>query len=61
MYYVLVHRCGTGGSMRASHAAGPRSLPGRDRFPGWGFFQGFSSHVRQMSGNFMPTSSLNII
>ena len=36
--YTLVHRCGTGGSMRACHAAGPGSIPGRDKFPGWGFF-----------------------
>ena len=32
------HRCGTGGSMRACHAAGPASIPGRDKFLGWGFF-----------------------
>ena len=57
----MVHRCGASGSMRACHAAGPGSIPGRDRFPGWGFFQGFSSPVRQMSGNFRPTSSPNII
>ena len=42
-YFVLlifpfVHRCGASGSMRACHAAGPASIPGRDRFPGWGFF-----------------------
>ena len=29
-----VHRCGTGGSMCACHAAGPGSIPGRNRFPG---------------------------
>ena len=29
-----VHRCGTGGSMRACHVAGPGSIPGRDKFPG---------------------------
>ena len=34
----LVHRCGASGSMRACHAAAPGSIPGRDRFPGWGFF-----------------------
>ena len=33
-----VHRCGTSGSMRACHAAGPGSIPGRDKFTGWGFF-----------------------
>ena len=32
---VYIHRCGPGGSMRACHAAGPDSIPGRDRFPGW--------------------------
>ena len=46
------HRCGASGNMSACHAAGPGSIPGRDRFPGWGFFRGFSSPVRQMSGNF---------
>ena len=34
----IVHRCGTGGTMRACHAAGPGSIPGRDKFPGLGFF-----------------------
>ena len=41
---------GPGGSMRACHAAGPGSIPGLDKFPGWGF----SSPVRQMSGSFRP-------
>ena len=36
-----VHRCGTGGSMRACHAVGPGSIPSRDKFPGWGFFRVF--------------------
>ena len=49
-YYLYknerVHRCGTGGSMRTCHAAGPGSVPVRDRSPGWGF-SGFSSPVRQ--------------
>ena len=39
---TCVHRCGTGVSMRACHAAGPGSIPGRDKFPGWGFFGAFS-------------------
>ena len=43
--------------MRACHAAGPGSIPGRDKFPGWGFF----SPVRQMSGSFRPPRSPNII
>ena len=34
---TMVHRCGPGGSMCACHAAGPSSIPGRDRFPGLGF------------------------
>ena len=50
----IVHRCGASGSMRACHAVGPGSIPSRDRFSGWGFFRGYSSPVRQMSGNFRP-------
>ena len=30
----FVHRCGACGNMRACHAAGPGSIPGRDKFPG---------------------------
>ena len=41
-YYNYVHRCGTdGGSMRACQATGPDSIPGRDKFPGWGFSEFF--------------------
>ena len=40
-----VHRCVASGSMRACHAAGPGSIPGRGR----------------MSGSFRPTRSPNII
>ena len=54
---LQVHFCGPGGSMRACHAVGPGSIPGRDKFPGWGF----SSPVRQMSGSFRPLRSPNII
>ena len=36
--YCSVHCCGTGGSMRACHAAGLGLIPGRDKFLGWGFF-----------------------
>ena len=39
--------------MRACHAAGPGPTSGRDKFPGE-VFRGFSSAVRQMSGNFRP-------
>ena len=49
---IEVHRCGPGVSMRACHAADPGSIPDRDKFPGWVFFRGFSSPVRQMSGSF---------
>ena len=56
-----VQRCGPGGSMCTCHAAGPGSIPSRDKFPGWGFFRGFSSPVRQMSGSFRPPRSPNII
>ena len=58
-YEVL--RCGAGDSVRACDAAGPDSIPGVDKFPGWGFFRGFSSSVRQISGNIRPHSSSNII
>ena len=54
LHLNCVHRCGANGSMRACHAVGPGSIPGRVRFPGWGFFRGYSSPVRQMSGNFRP-------
>ena len=33
-YQLLVHRCRPGGKMRACHAAGSGSIPGRDKFPG---------------------------
>ena len=58
---LLVHSCGAGGIMRACYAAGPGSIPDRDKFPGWGFFRGFSSPVRQMSGSLKPPRSPNII
>ena len=29
-----VHRCGTGGSMRACYAGGPGSIPGREKVSG---------------------------
>ena len=31
---TLGHRCGSCGIMRPCHAAGPGSIPGRDKFPG---------------------------
>ena len=52
LHQIQFHRCGPGGSMRACHAAGPGSIPGKDKFPGWGLFSGFSSPVRQTSGSF---------
>ena len=48
---LIVHRCGTGGSMHACHAAGPGSIPGRDKFPGWvfsGFFLTCKKNVRKL-------------
>ena len=61
--YILncVHPSGTGASMRACHAAGPGSILGRVKFPGWGFFLDFSSPVRQMSGSFKLSRTPNII
>ena len=44
----------------APSRSGPGSIPGRDKFPGCFFFRGFSSPVRQMSGNFRPPRSPNI-
>ena len=39
--------------MRASHAAGPGSIPGRN--VSWvRFFRGFSEPLRQMSGSVRP-------
>ena len=55
IHILLTYGCGTGGSMRACHAAGKGSIPGRDKFPGWGFFSGFFLTVRQISGSFRPT------
>ena len=45
----VVHSCGAGASMCACHAAGPGSIPGRDKFLGE-VFRGFSSPVWQMTG-----------
>ena len=61
IFFMCVHRCGAGGSMHVCHAAGLGSIPGRDKFPGYGFFRVFSSPVRQMSGSFRPPRSPNII
>ena len=43
-----VHRCGLGGSMRACQAAGPGSIPGQYKFPGWGFFLTCKTNVRKL-------------
>ena len=40
-----VHRCGPGVSMCACDAAGQGSIPGRDKFPGWGFFGVFLTYT----------------
>ena len=60
IFFELCHYC-IGSSMRTCHAAGPGSIPGRDKFPVWGFFRGFSSPLRQMSRNFRPRRSPDII
>ena len=48
-----VHRCGSGSSMRACHAAGPCSIPSQDKFPRWGFFGVFpltcKANVRKLN------------
>ena len=49
------------GNMVASHLAGLGSIPSQVNFPGWGFFWGFSSTIRQMSGKLGPQTSLEII
>ena len=46
-----VHRCGTGGSMRACHAAGPGSIPVGTSFLGEvfsGFFLTCKINVRKL-------------
>ena len=42
------------GNIFVSHPASPGSLPGRVSFRRWGFFRGFYSTVRQMSGKLRP-------
>ena len=56
-----IRLCGAGGSMHVFHGEGPRSIPGQDKFPGWGFFRGFCSPVRQMSGKLRPPRFPNTI
>ena len=64
LYYIEldVHRCGSGGSVRACHAAGPGSNPGRDKFPGWGFSGFFPTcKCREYLGPKVPEYHLIII
>ena len=56
-----VHRCGASGSMHTCHAAGPGSISGSGQVSWVRFSRVFSSPVRQMSGNFRPPRSPNII
>ena len=56
-HIAWVHRCRSGGSMRASHGFDPRS----GQVSWVRFFRGFSSLVRQMSGSFRSPRSPNII
>ena len=61
---INVHRCGTGGGMLACYAAGPGSIPGRDKFPGWGFFGVFprlSDKCQEALGPKVPEYHLAII
>ena len=51
---MKVHRCGASGSIHACHAEGPGSIPGRDRFPGWGFF-GVFPHLSDKRQERSPT------
>ena len=55
----VVHRCGTSGSMRACHAAGTGSIPGRDKFPGWGFF-GVFPHLEDKCQETLAPQGLRI-
>ena len=59
-----VHSCGASGSMRACHAAGPGSIPGRDKFPGWGFsgfFLTCKTNIRKLYAHKVPEYHLAII
>ena len=59
-----VHRCGPGGSMRSCHAAGPGSILGRDKFPGWdfsGFFLTCKTNVGKLKAPKVPEYHLAII
>ena len=55
-----VHRCVPGASMRACHAAGPRSIPVGTSFLGE-VFSGFFLTCKDMSGSFTPPGSPNLI
>ena len=57
---IRIHRCGPAGSMRSCHVAGPGSIPGRDKFPRWGFFGVFphlSDKCREVLGTQGPRIS----
>ena len=57
-----VHRCGASGRQPARLSrSGPEFNPRSGHVSWVRFFRGFSSHVRQMSGNFRPPRSPNII
>ena len=57
----FVHRCEACGSIRACQAAGPGSIPGRDKFPGWSFFRDLfltcKTTVRKLSAHTVPRIS----
>ena len=60
-FEILIHRCGTGSSMRACHTVGPVIDPRLGQVSWVRFFVDFSSPVRQISGSFRPPRSPNII
>ena len=49
------------GNIIASHLVGLGLTPDQVSFPNWGFFWGFSSTIRQMSGKLRPHLSPDII
>ena len=57
--FSFVHRYVAEGSTRACRAAGPSSIPGRDKFPGWDFFGVFLTY-KTKSGPPGPRISYHI-
>ena len=58
----MVYRFGASGSMRACPAAGPGSIPGRDKFEVFsGFFLTCKTNVRKLYAPKVPEYHLAII